>query len=205
MIHTKIETLEEASKDFSNRQSFSSCLFLHTGAELAEQKSSRRDQHFGAARRKSSERHERTTPPAPWLAKKIQGLHQGHNHVGMKTRASVETRSAEIRRTTGSREGKSKQRDGSRTEKGAQRSCARERLTLELAGERQRLERRIENRICCNSTVSKYEDRGEILEANKSAWMALESRPAGKNKSENSTHVRTGSKIHEQKSVELQI
>jgi hypothetical protein len=58
--------------------------------------------------------------------------------------------------------------------------CARERLTLELAGERQRLERRIENRICCNSTVSKYEDRKKILEANRSAWMALESRPAGK-------------------------
>jgi hypothetical protein len=33
------------------------------------------------------------------------------------------------------------------------------RLTLELAGEMQRLERRIENRICCNSTVLKYEDR----------------------------------------------
>jgi hypothetical protein len=46
IIHTRIETLEEVSEDFSSRRRSCSCLFLRTGSELTEQKNLRRDQHL---------------------------------------------------------------------------------------------------------------------------------------------------------------
>jgi hypothetical protein len=47
--------------------------------------------------------------------------------------------------------------------------------------------------------IEKYEARRKNQVANRSAWMALESRPAVKAQLEKSTRVCAGSKIHEQK------
>jgi hypothetical protein len=47
--------------------------------------------------------------------------------------------------------------------------------------------------------IEKYEARRKNQAANRSAWMALESRPAVKAQLEKSTRVCAGSKIHEQK------